>query len=288
MIPNSFEYVRADSVKQAVELLARHGEDAKLLAGGHSLIPAMKLRLHAPTTLIDISGISALTGISRDGDQLRVGAFATHRTVEFSDVVKKSCPVLAEAAGLIGDPQVRNRGTLGGSLAHADPAADYPALVLALDAQIHVSGKSGDRTIAADTFFKGLFETDLQPDEVITGVTFPVLGKGTGAAYEKFPHPASRFAVVGVAAVVSLDSSGTCTAARIGVTGAAATPFRAQDAENALVGNKLDRTTVEKATKSIADPANLMSDLIATAEYRAHLCSVLATRAVHRATERAS
>ena len=286
MIPNSFEYVRANSVQDAVGLLSQHGESAKLLAGGHSLIPAMKLRLNAPSILIDISGISALSEIKKTGDTLEIGAFATHRSVEFSDIVKKECSVLAEAASRIGDPQVRNRGTIGGSLAHADPAADYPALILALDAEIEVAGKAGSRMIAADQFFTGLFETELKDGEVITKVRFPTLKKGAGAAYEKFPHPASRFAVVGVAAMLTVDG-GKCIAARVGVTGAAASAFRATDVENTLVGKALDEKAISDATAKVADPADLMSELSASAEYRAHLCSVLAKRALITAVERA-
>lgn len=284
MIPTSFEYVKASSVQEAISLLEQHGEDAELLAGGHSLIPAMKLRLNAPATLIDLSGISELSEIRQNGDRVEIGAFVTHRAVEGSDVVRKSCPVLAEAASRIGDPQVRNRGTIGGSLAHADPAADYPALVLALGAEIHLTGKSGDRTVAADDFFTGLFETALSSGDLITRVSFPVLKKGTGAAYEKFPHPASRFAVVGVAAMVTMDG-GKCSAARVGVTGAAASAFRATAVENALVGQTLDDNTISSATAKVADPADLLGDLIASPEYRANLCSVLTRRALLAAAE---
>lgn len=286
MISNNFEYVRAGSVQEAVSLLSQHGEDAKLLAGGHSLIPAMKFRLSAPSTLIDVSGISEFSGIKKNDDRLEIGAFVTHRTVEFSDEVKRNCGVLAEAASQIGDPLVRNRGTLGGSLAHADPAADYPALVLALAAEIHVSGKSGNRSIAADDFFTGLFETALSDDEIITKVSFPVLAKGVGAAYEKFPHPASRFAVVGVAAMVTVDG-GKCGAARVAVTGAAATAFRATGVESALTGKTLDESTISAATATVANANDLLSDLFASANYRAHLCSVLTKRALLRAAERA-
>jgi len=286
MIPNNFDYVRADSVKEAISLLSQHGEGAKLLAGGHSLIPAMKFRLSTPSTLIDVSGIGELSEIKMSGEKIEIGAFATHRSVEHSDVIKNECGVLAEAAGKIGDLQVRNRGTIGGSLAHADPAADYPALVLALNADIHVEGKSGSRTIAADDFFTGLFETALNDDEMITKVSFPLVGKGTGAAYEKFPHPASRFAVVGVAPVVTVDG-GKCTAARVGVTGAAASAFRATDVENVLTGKALDEQTISDATSKVADPADLLSDLIASAEYRAHLCSIMAKRALMTAAARA-
>ncbi|MFQ5751730.1 MAG: FAD binding domain-containing protein, partial [bacterium] len=198
MIPNNFEYVRAQSVQEALAFLSQYGDDSKLLAGGHSLIPAMKLRLNAPSKLIDITRIRELNDLRKSDATIQIGALTTHRTVESSDVIKNNCTVLAETAGKIGDPQVRNRGTIGGSLAHADPAADYPALLLALDADIEIAAQSGNRTVGADKFFTGFFETELKSDEIITQVRFPVLSKGTGAAYEKFPHPASRFAVVGV------------------------------------------------------------------------------------------
>jgi carbon-monoxide dehydrogenase medium subunit len=287
MIPTSFDYIRANSVQDAISLLAQHGDDAKLLAGGHSLIPAMKLRLNSPSTLIDVSGVRELTAIDLVGDKILIGALATHRSVETSDLVKSNCAVLAEAAAIIGDTQVRNRGTIGGSLAHADPAADYPALVLALNAEITVEGSSGSRTVAANDFFTGLFDTALAPGELITKLSFPTISSGTGAAYEKFPNPASRFTVVGVAAMVELDGDGNCAAARVGVTGAAASAFRANDVESALTGNALNDHSLAAATAKVADPADLLSDLSASAEYRAHLCSVLAKRALMRAAERA-
>ncbi|RMD96665.1 MAG: xanthine dehydrogenase family protein subunit M [Calditrichaeota bacterium] len=287
MIPNNFEYVRATSIQEAINQLAQGGQGARLLAGGHSLIPAMKLRLNSPQTLIDISGIKELHEIKKNGDQLAIGALATHHSVATSDLVKQNCPALAEGAALIGDPQVRNHGTIGGSLAHCDPAADYPAMVLALDARIEVAGSAGSSTIAADDFFVGMFETALKPGEVITRITVPVTSKGSGAAYEKFPHPAARFAIVGVAANVSVDGQGNCTSARIGVTGAASFAFRAKKAEQALVGKPLNAQTIHDATRDIADPADLMGDMFASAEYRAHLCSVLAEKALTRAAERA-
>ncbi len=287
MFPNTFEYVRAKSVKDALNWLAKPGSKAKLLAGGHSLIPAMKLRLNSPGTLIDITGIGALSKITKTGNKIHLGALATHRIVEYSDVVKSHCPVLAEAASGIGDPQVRNYGTIGGSLAHADPAADYPAILLALGAEIEVTGKSKKRVIPADKFFKGLFETALSPKEIITKVSFPVLGKGVGAAYAKFPHPASRFAIVGVAAMVTIDSKGKCKEARIAVTGAAASAFRATMVEKALLSQMLDEDAIAAATANVSEPDDLLSDLIASAEYRAHLCTVMAKRALMAAIQRA-
>ena len=286
MIPYAFEYTRAGSVDEALALLANH-DNARLLAGGHSLIPAMKLRLSSPSMLIDLSGIGELSHITATDAALHVGALATHRAVETSDVVQAACNVLAEVAGGIGDPQVRNKGTLGGSLAHADPAADYPALVLALNAAIKVAGRSGTRIIPAHDFFVDLFKTALADGEMITEVVFPVLRAGTGAAYAKFPNPASKYAVVGVAAWVEVDAHGICTGARIGVTGAAAHAFRASNVEFELSGKPLDEQTIADAVANMVDSADLLSDLSASDEYRAHLCSVMAKRALTTAAQRA-
>ena len=279
MYPAEFDYVKVSSLEEAISL-KQQGDESSILAGGHSLIPAMKLRLSSPSAVIDISGINGLTEIKKNGTSLDIGALVTHRVLEFSDVVKSNCAVLAETAGKISDPAVRNHGTLGGSLAHADPAADYPALVLALGAEILVTGKSGDRVIAAEDFFTGLFETSLGADEIITKVKFPVLGKATGAAYQKFGHPSSRFAVVGVAATVTVDGSGNCTEATVGVTGAAAYAFRATRVENELVGKKLDERSITEATQLVADASDLMGEVFASAEYRTQLCSVMAKRAL--------
>jgi len=205
MYPAKFDYHRAKSIEEA-ESLCKGNADASFLAGGHSLIPAMKLRLSDPGALIDISGIDDLKGISRDGDAIRIGALTTHAEVETSDVVKDGCAALSEAAGMIGDPQVRNRGTIGGNVAHADPASDYPGILMALGATIVTSSRS----IAVDNFFTGLFETALNDGEIITEIQVPAIGAGSGAAYTKFFNPSSRYAVVGVGALVS-KSNGSCS-----------------------------------------------------------------------------
>lgn len=287
MTPSAFDFARAGSVEEALDLLSGH-DDAKLLAGGHSLIPAMKLRLDAPGLLIDVTGLSDLSAITIDGDTLKIGALVTHRRVELSDTVQSACNVLSEAAGGIGDPQVRNCGTIGGSLAHADPAADYPALVLALDASIDVRNQSGARTIAAADFFTGLFETALTADEIITGVSFPVLQSNEGAAYHKYANPASKYAVVGVAAWIRTDDDGKCTSVRIGVTGASATAHRASRAERGLIGRALGAEAIASATDEMAAGADLLSDHAASADYRAHLVSVMTRRAVAAAYARAT
>lgn len=287
MIPQTFEYKKAHSIDEALALLREHGDEAKLLAGGHSLIPLMKLRLSTPELLIDIGGIRELTEIREVDGRIELGALVTHRMIEFSTLLQQKCPVLPEAAALIGDPQVRNKGTIGGSLAHADPAADYPAVMLALEAEIEAAGPDGSRTISARTFFQGLFTTALQTGEMLTRVRVPVMPPRSGAAYFKFPNPASRYAVVGVAAFVKLAPDDTCAEVRIGITGAAAVPFRATSAEKRLVGKPIDDRPLVAALEDLVDADDLLSDLAATAEYRAHLCHVLTRRALRQAFERA-
>jgi carbon-monoxide dehydrogenase medium subunit len=206
MYPAQFDYHTPGTVREALALLGQHKDDAKLLAGGHSLLPAMKLRLAQPKHLVDLRKISSLSGIKEEGGTLVIGAMATHHAVESSSVVKSKCPMLAQVAAQIGDPMVRNMGTIGGSLAHADPAADYPAAIIALGAEMVAEGPKGTRTIKADDFFKGLLTTALAEDEILTEVRIPAGVGKVGAAYAKFPHPASRFAVVGVAAVLTLGS----------------------------------------------------------------------------------
>ena len=281
MHPANFDYHRASSIDEA-ESLWRENSEASFLAGGHSLIPAMKLRLSDPGTLVDISDIDDLKGITRDGDTIRIGSLTTHAEVEKSDVVKDGCSVLSEAAGMIGDPQVRNRGTIGGNVAHADPASDYPGILMALGATIVTS----NRSIAVDDFFTGLFETALNDGEVITEVQVPAIGVGSGAAYTKFFNPSSRYAVVGVGALVS-KSDGSCSSCRIGVTGAADHAFRASVAEENLQGSDLGDDAVAASAAKVSDGQEMLSDLSASADYRTHLCSVMARRAIAEAVSRA-
>jgi carbon-monoxide dehydrogenase medium subunit len=286
MYPASFEYHRAASVEEAVGLLARYKDDAKLLAGGHSLIPMMKLRLAQPKHVVDIGRIAGLSGIREDGGHVVIGALTTHHAVESNAMVRQKCPVLAEAAALIGDPQVRNHGTVGGSIAHADPAADWPAIMLALGAELRAAGPKGARTIRADDFFKGLFTTALGPDEILTEIRVPVGGHG-GAAYEKHPHPASRFAVVGVAAAVAVDGGGKCTDARVGVTGVGSHAVRAKGVEGMLTGKALDAQSIGAASQKAADGIDINADLQGSVEYKSHLTRVYARRALERAVARA-
>jgi carbon-monoxide dehydrogenase medium subunit len=286
MYSATFEYYRANSAAEAVQLLKAH-PGAKLLAGGHSLLPQMKLRVAQPPAVIDISRIGGLAGVAMHGDKLTIGAGTTHNTLATSAVVHEHCPILAEAAGQIGDQQVRNRGTIGGSLAHADPAADLPTVMLALGATMTALGAHGSRDIAAPDFFKDLFTTSLADDEVLTGITAQGYGSGTGGAYVKHDHPASGYAVVGVAAIV-MASGGKCTGASIVVGGATSSPVRASAAEAALKGQALSADNIAAAAAHVAAAiTNPLSDYYASGEYRTHLATVLAKRALTSAAQRA-
>jgi carbon-monoxide dehydrogenase medium subunit len=281
MYPASFEYHRATSVKDALAMLQKFGDDAKLLAGGHSLIPMMKLRLAQPAHLIDIGAIGELAQIREQGGKIVVGAGATHDQVERSDVVRSRLGLLAECAAQIGDVQVRNRGTFGGSLAHADPAADYPAAVLALEAELTVEGPGGARTIKAEEFFVDLLTTAVGAGEILTRAAFAPLGQRTGYAYLKHRQPASGFALVGVAAVVTLDAKGNCERVRVGVTGLGPKAFRAKGVEAALTG-KAPQAIAEAGGKA-AEGIEALDDIHASAEFRAELARVYTARALERA-----
>jgi carbon-monoxide dehydrogenase medium subunit len=278
---SAFNYHRAASVDQALALLEQH-DDAALLAGGHSLIPSLKLRLAAPGALVDIGHLEELNYIRQQGGGVAIGAATSHHDVATSSVVAGQAPLLAQAAAVIGDPQVRNMGTIGGSLAHADPAADYPAAVLASGAHIVVRGAGGERVIEAGSFFLDLFLTSLQPGEIITEVRIPAQPAGAGACYVKFPHPASRFAVVGCAAVVA-GSGGVCTEARVAFTGVANAAFRDAGVEGALAGKPLDGAAIDAAAALAAHGVEVLSDSFAGADYRRHLATVFAGRALRSA-----
>ena len=287
-IPAAFDYHTAQSVDEAIALLQQYGDEAKLLAGGHSLLPTMKLRLAQPGHLVDLGKISGLSYIREDGGAVAIGAMTTYSALMRSDLVSKHFALLPEGTATIGDQQVRNRGTLGGSTAHADPAADMPGIVLALKADIVVQGPGGKRTIKADDFFKGLFETALQPGEVITELRFAIPPARTGSAYTKLANKASHYAVVGCAAVVTLDTDGTCTSASVVITGAAVKPTRASTVEAALVGKKLDEATVAAAASHAADGLELLEDIHGSKAYRAQMATVMARRAITQAAARAS
>lgn len=287
MIPANFDYIAAKSLDEALSLLATHKDDAKLLAGGHSLLPALKLRLAQPKVLIDIGRIKDLSYIREQGGQIQIGAMTTHFQIETSDLLRHACPLLPETATNLGDMQVRNKGTIGGSLAHADPAADWPAAVLALGAEIVAAGPKGERIIKADEFFVELFTTALQPNEVLKEIRFAAPKGSVGQCYMKFRHPASGFAVVGVAVSLTLDGSGKCQSAGVGVTGVSPKPYRASGVEGALKGKPLDAGTVTDAATHAADGVRTNSDLFATGEYRQHLAQVYTRRALETAASRA-
>jgi aerobic carbon-monoxide dehydrogenase medium subunit len=282
MYPAQFDYHTPGSIKEALDLLGKHKDDAKLLAGGHSLLPAMKFRLARPAHLVDLRKVPGLTGIKEDGGTLVIGAMTTHYAVESSSVVKSKWPVLAATAALIGDPMVRNMGTIGGSLAHADPAADYPATIIALNAEMVVEGAKGKRTIKVDDFFKGLMTTAVGGDEILTEVRVPALAANQTAAYMKFPHPASRFAVVGVAAVLTVDG-GKCTKASIGITGAGTRAVRAKGVEGAIAGKTLDAASIQAAADKAPDGVDVQADLQGSVDYKKHLLKVFAKRAIEAA-----
>ncbi len=291
MNPATFEFHRAASVEEAIALLREHGEGAKLIAGGHSLLPVMKLRLAEPAHLIDITrlGDDGLRGVRIEGDQARIGALTTHRALERDRLLGERCPLLAQTAARVGDRQVRNRGTFGGALAHADAAADYPAAVLALEAELVARGPGGERTIPAADFFVGFLTTALAPDEVLTEirVPLPAAGARTGTDYQKLANQASGYALVGVAAVVALDEAGKCAAVRVGITGTAETARRASATEAALTGAALDEATIGAAAERATEELEPLDDIHAPADYRLRVTKGLTRRALLAATERA-
>ena len=278
MIPARFDYEVAESTEHALELLASR-EDAKLLAGGHSLIPAMKLRIARPELLVDIGRISSLAYVRDAGESLAIGALTRHKTVRDDPLVQEHCPIVSHTAGLIGDPQVRHRGTIGGSLAHGDPASDLPAVMLALGAELVIVGPEGERTVPADEFFRGVFDTAVGPGELLTEIRIPKLG-GAGWSYLKYTRRAQDWATVGVAAIVRHEHDAAVSEARIALTNMGATPLRATAAEQALVAGDSD------AAAHIADGAEPASDVSASAEFRSHLARVMGKRAIEEALSR--
>lgn len=286
-VPAAFDYYPATSVDEAIALLQEHGEDAKVLAGGHSLIPTMKLRLAQPAVLVDLGRIPGLSYIHEENGAVAIGAMTTYATLARSDLLRQHFTLLADAASVIGDQQVRNRGTLGGALAHADPAADMTAIVLALKGDILTQGPNGIRTIKADDFFVDIFTTALQPGEIITEIRLPMPPAHTGSAYMKLENKASHYAIVGCAAVITLNSDGTCNAASVTITGASVKPTRASAVENALVGKKLDETAVQDAASHAADGLELVEDIHGSKAYRGQMCTVMTRRAILKAVERA-
>ena len=285
MFPSKFDYHRPSSVQEAVQILSDN-PDAKVLAGGHSLIPVMKLRLATPSALVDIGRIEALKGISRANGSLRIGACVTYNEIANSGVVQDAAPLLAEAAGQIGDRQVRYRGTIGGNLSHADPASDLPAAALALGATLHVAGPSGSRSVSASEFFVDLMMTALQADEILTGVEIPAAAAGTGSAYVKFEHPASGYALCGAAAVVTRGAGGSCTGASLCFNGVSATAVDAAAVASSLVGSDLSDGAIESAVSNLSIP-DAAGDMFASASYRQELAKVIGAQALRTARDRA-
>jgi len=278
MIPVAFDYERASSIDDAIAKLSGGG---KAIAGGHSLVPLMKLRLSEPGKLVDIAKIPGLAGIKDAGGRIEIGATTTHAEIAASKVLKDTCPVLAECAAEIGDPQVRNRGTLGGSIAHADPAADFPAVMLALDADIQLRGKAGSRTVKASAFFRGFYDVDLAPGELIVSVQFAPV---KAAAYAKLHQRASHYAIVGVAAALDMKG-GVIESARVGVTGATTHAVRLWNVEKALAGKKAADVAVAVASAA-SEIADMNADLHASADYRKAMVPVFAKRAIEKALSR--
>ena len=287
MYPAPFEYHRASSVQDALALLSQYGDDAKLLAGGHSLIPVMKLRFTAPSHLIDIGRLPELSGVTEAGGTLRIGAATRHADVIASPVVRAKAPILAEAASHIGDPLIRNMGTIGGSVAHADPAADLPAVLLALGATMVARGPGGERTISVDDFFTDVFTTALRPDEILVRIDVPPPGGSAGGAYAKNADPASGYAIVGIAAQLT-TSGGTITAARVGMTGLGPKAMRLTAVEQGLAGKPATAASIDAAASAASDGVGFSDDSMRSAAYKANLARVYTRRALVQALARAT
>ena len=282
MIASSFEYFAPTSVDEALALLSEHGDDAKILAGGHSLIPAMKLRLAEPAVLIDIQRVEGLKGISESDGTLVIGALTTHHELESSNLVNQKLPILAQTAGEIGDVQVRNKGTIGGSLSHADPAADWPATILALDADLKIVGSGGERVVKATDFFEELYTTALEADEILTEIHVAVPAENTTGSYLKLHQVASGFALTGVAAVLT-TSGDVCENIAVGITGVSDVPYRAAEVESALAGRALTADNIAAAAEKAADGVDILEDIHASEAYRSNLAKVYTRRAIEDA-----
>jgi carbon-monoxide dehydrogenase medium subunit len=286
MIPAAFDYHAPSSLEEALHLLADH-PDAKLLAGGQSLIPMMRFRLAEPGVLVDLGHVEGLSGIREEDDHVWIGAMTRHADVEGSELVRTRYPLLHEAASVIADPIVRNRGTVGGSLIHADPAGDWGSVMLAYRAELGIRGPDAERTLPIDELFVTTFMTSLDPSEVLTDIRIPVAGERSGGAYEKLERKVGDFASVAVAAQLELDGDGTCTAAGIGLTAVGPTNLRAGEAETSLVGGSVDEEAIEAASRLAAEASSPTADNRGSVEYKRDMVRVLTARALRRAAERA-
>jgi carbon-monoxide dehydrogenase medium subunit len=287
MYPAPFEYHAPSSLQEAVALLGTYQDDAKVIAGSQSLVAMMKLRLVQPKHVVDLRKVPGLVGISEADGALVIGALTSHRAIETSELLQTRFPMMAEAAGAIGDAQVRNMGTIGGSLAHADPAADWPAVTCALDASVRIAGPRGERNVPVEQFIAGPLTTVLEPNEIVVQVRIPLPPARSGSAYEKLPHPASRFAIVGSAVALTLDGRGAVQRARVALTGLAPKVTRAARVEKALEGTAPNPASLKTAAERAADGLELRADAIGSADYKAHLAAVYTERAVRRAVARA-
>jgi len=285
MIPGAFEYYAPRSLKDAVAFLSAHRDDVKILSGGQSLLPLMKMRLSKPGYVVDIGRIPGLDTISEESGKLILGALVTHEQIEQSALLKTKCPLLPQTAATIADVQVRNRGTIGGSIAHADPAGDWPAAVLALDAEVKIFGPQGERWVNCSEFFLGLLMSVLEADEIVTAVRVPITG-GDKTAYQKAAPRSSGFAVTGVAVRLALDPGGACSRAAIGITGVADKAYRAERTEQMLSGKILDSRLIEQAAAESTRNVEVIEDINGSSEYRAHLTRVYVQRAIEEALSR--
>jgi aerobic carbon-monoxide dehydrogenase medium subunit len=286
MIAQQFNYESPGTLAEAISLLQKHGEEAKILSGGHSLIPMMKLRFASPEYLIDINNIPGLAYIKEEAGVVKIGALTREVEIEHSDLLRKHFPIFPDVTKQIADPQVRNRGTIGGNLAHGDAANDHPAVMLALNATVIATGPDGVRSIPIDEFFFGFYQTALQHDDILTEIQIPVPPKGTGSAYHKLERKVGDYATAGCAVQITVDGKGVCTAAGIGLTNVNATPLRAVRSEQVLIGKPLTDATIAEAAKFASEDCNPSSDLRGSEEYKRHCVAVLIKRMIKQAQER--
>jgi aerobic carbon-monoxide dehydrogenase medium subunit len=287
MIPQTFQYESPQTLQEAIALLHQYGDEAKILSGGHSLIPMMKLRFASPEYVIDINGIPGLSHIKEEDGVLKIGALTREAAIEHSELLARHFPIFGDVTKLIADPQVRNMGTIGGNLAHGDAANDHPAVMLALNATIIATGADGERSIPIDEFFYGFYMTALQHGEILTEIQIPVPPAGTGSAYHKMERKVGDYATAGVAVQLTLDADGVCTAAGIGLTNVNPTPLRASRSEAALIGKHLTSEIIAEAAHFASEDCSPSSDLRGSEEYKRHIVAVLVKRMIHKAAERA-
>ncbi len=287
MIPANFDYSAPATLDEALSLLQEHGDEAKILAGGHSLIPMMKLRFASPAHLIDINNIPDLSTIKEEGDSFHLGAMTRESDVEHSEALTGAFPIFADVTKLIADPQVRNMGTIGGNLAHGDAANDHPAVMMALNASVEITGPEGKRTVGIDEFFFGFYMTAVQPNEILTGISIPKQSGNVGSAYHKAERKVGDYATAGVAVQIATDADGKCTYAGVGLTNVNAVPMRAKRSEEALVGSDLSDEVIAQAAMMASEDCNPSADLRGDEEYKRHLVKVITKRMIQKAIQRA-